>query len=130
MQNKHHDSVIVSALNANSSSVLVVQEITGIIEPVLHSFFITLLHGPRFWEWVGGPGVSTVSEFNLICGDEYKVGLAQSVLFIGGFLGKSSLVLVCFVLSIPNFRDFISPFVQSTAYPVYGQYFLLQITVY
>jgi hypothetical protein len=45
--------------------------------------------------------VSTVSQFNLICGDEYKVGLAQSVFFIGGFLGKSSLVLVgtCFVLS-------------------------------
>lgn len=56
---------------------------------------------PRFWEWVGGPGVSTVSQFNLICGDEYKVGLAQSVFFIGGFLGESSLVLIgtCFVLS-------------------------------
>lgn len=74
--------------------------------------------------------MSTVSEFNLICGDEYKVGLAQSVLFIGGFLGKSSVVLVCFVLSIPNFLDFISPFVQPRAYPVYGQYFLLQLMVY
>ncbi len=36
------------------------------------------------WEWVGGKGVSTVSEWNLVCGDEYKRGLAQSVFFIGG----------------------------------------------
>jgi len=38
------------------------------------------------WEWVGGKGLSTVSEWNLVGGDEYKRGPAQSVFFIGGFL--------------------------------------------
>ncbi len=40
------------------------------------------------WEWVGGKGVSTVSEWNLVCGDEYKRGLVQSVFFIGGLFGE------------------------------------------
>ncbi|CAK9263781.1 unnamed protein product [Sphagnum jensenii] len=42
---------------------------------------------PNAWEWVGGPGISTVSEWGLICGHEYKIGLAQSAFFIGGLLG-------------------------------------------
>ncbi|CAM6051675.1 unnamed protein product [Sphagnum compactum] len=42
---------------------------------------------PSAWEWVGGPGISTVSEWGLICGHEYKIGLAQSAFFIGGLLG-------------------------------------------
>lgn len=40
------------------------------------------------WEWVGGKGFSTVSQWDLICGDEYKKGLAQSLFFIGGLFGK------------------------------------------
>ncbi|KAG0565376.1 hypothetical protein KC19_8G185300 [Ceratodon purpureus] len=42
---------------------------------------------PSLWEWVGGKGISTVSEWGLICGDEYKVGLAQAVFFVGAFMG-------------------------------------------
>ncbi|CAK9866206.1 unnamed protein product [Sphagnum jensenii] len=42
---------------------------------------------PSAWEWVGGPGISTVSEWGLICGHDYKIGLAQSAFFIGGLLG-------------------------------------------
>jgi len=45
---------------------------------------------PSVWEWVGGEGISTVSEWGLICGDEYKVGLAQSAFFVGAFMGKLS----------------------------------------
>jgi hypothetical protein len=40
------------------------------------------------WEWVGGKGMSTVSEWNLVCGDEYKRGLVQSVFFIGCLFGE------------------------------------------
>jgi hypothetical protein len=50
---------------------------------------------PNAWEWVGGPGISTVSEWGLICGHEYKIGLAQSAFFIGGLLGN----ILCFPLS-------------------------------
>ncbi|KAH9321848.1 hypothetical protein KI387_016487, partial [Taxus chinensis] len=35
------------------------------------------------WEWVQGHGVSTVSEWGLICGNKYKVGVAQSAFFLG-----------------------------------------------
>ena len=40
------------------------------------------------WEWVGGKGVTTVAEWDLICGDQYKKGLAQTVFFIGLLFGK------------------------------------------
>ncbi|GLJ54603.1 hypothetical protein SUGI_1173020 [Cryptomeria japonica] len=40
-----------------------------------------------FWEWVQGPGVSTVSEWGLICGDKYKVGVVQSAFFLGCLAG-------------------------------------------
>ncbi|KAL5972848.1 hypothetical protein ACLOJK_039654 [Asimina triloba] len=35
------------------------------------------------WEWVGGPGISTVAEWGLVCGERYKVGLAQAAFFAG-----------------------------------------------
>jgi OCT family organic cation transporter-like MFS transporter 4/5 len=44
---------------------------------------------PTLWEWVGGKSTSTVSQWNLICGEEYKVGLAQATFFIGAFMGKA-----------------------------------------
>ncbi|XP_058091583.1 organic cation/carnitine transporter 4-like [Magnolia sinica] len=64
---------------------------------------------PGTWEWIGGPGVSTVAEWGLVCGEKYKVGLAQSAFFAGcmvgagvfghlsdSFLGrKGSLTIVC-----------------------------------
>lgn len=43
---------------------------------------------PGSWEWVDGKSASTVSQFNLICGEEYKVGLAGSLFFIGALFGK------------------------------------------
>lgn len=39
------------------------------------------------WEWVGGRGSSTVSEFGLICSEKYKVGLVQAVFFAGCMIG-------------------------------------------
>lgn len=61
------------------------------------------------WDWVGGQSQSTVSEWDLICGEQYKAGLAGSLFFIGvlfgagiygnlsdSFLGrKGSLALSC-----------------------------------
>ena len=40
------------------------------------------------WEWVGGPVASTVSQWVLICGARYKVGLAQSAFFAGCMVGN------------------------------------------
>ncbi|XP_077243424.1 organic cation/carnitine transporter 4-like [Tasmannia lanceolata] len=64
---------------------------------------------PGTWEWVGGSGASTVAQWGLVCGDKYKVGLAQSAFFAGcmigagvfghlsdSFLGrKGSLTVIC-----------------------------------
>ncbi|CAK9216264.1 unnamed protein product, partial [Sphagnum troendelagicum] len=75
------------------------------------------------WEWVGRKGVSTVSEWNLVCGDEYKRGLAQSVFFIGGLFGagvfgnlsdsvlgrKGALVLACAATAISGLITAAAP---------------------
>ncbi|BFI43194.1 hypothetical protein MPTK2_8g15970 [Marchantia polymorpha subsp. ruderalis] len=45
---------------------------------------------PGSWEWVDGKSASTVSQFNLICGEEYKVGLAGSLFFIGALFGAGT----------------------------------------
>ncbi|XP_022139620.1 organic cation/carnitine transporter 4-like [Momordica charantia] len=44
---------------------------------------------PGSWEWVGGAGSSTVSEWGLICGEKYKVGLSQAMFFVGGMIGDA-----------------------------------------
>lgn len=41
------------------------------------------------WEWIGGPPSSTVAEFNLLCGQKYKVGLVQALFFGGCMIGTS-----------------------------------------
>lgn len=41
------------------------------------------------WEWVGGRGRSTVSEWGLICGDKFKIGLVHSLFFCGCMIGLS-----------------------------------------
>eukprot|EP01018_Ginkgo_biloba_P011218 Gb_22848 [translate_table: standard] len=75
------------------------------------------------WEWVGGQAVSTVSEWGLICGDKYKVGVVQSVFFIGCLLGaglfghlsdsflgrKGVLRLVCGLNAVFGFLTAFSP---------------------
>lgn len=43
------------------------------------------------WDWVGGTSSSIVSEWGLICGEKYKVGIVQSVFFFGCLIGKSDL---------------------------------------
>lgn len=43
------------------------------------------------WDWVGGSGSSIVSEWGLICGEKYKVGIVQSVFFVGSLIGTSDL---------------------------------------
>ncbi|KAL6650677.1 hypothetical protein ACP70R_009602 [Stipagrostis hirtigluma subsp. patula] len=39
------------------------------------------------WEWAGGASSSTVAEWGLVCGERYKVGLVQSVFFVGSMIG-------------------------------------------
>lgn len=41
------------------------------------------------WEWADGAASSTVAEWGLVCGDRYKVGLAQAVFFAGCMIGQS-----------------------------------------
>ncbi|XP_049414890.1 organic cation/carnitine transporter 4-like [Solanum stenotomum] len=69
---------------------------------------------PGSWEWSGGNGSSTISEFGLICGDKFKVGLVQSIFFAGCMIGagvfghlsdtkfgrKGSLAIVCILNAI------------------------------
>ncbi|XP_047334806.1 organic cation/carnitine transporter 4-like [Impatiens glandulifera] len=61
------------------------------------------------WEWIEGMGSSTVEEWGLICGEKYKVGIVQSIFFVGSMIGagifghlsdsfmgrKGSLTIVC-----------------------------------
>ncbi|KAF8409461.1 hypothetical protein HHK36_005537 [Tetracentron sinense] len=78
---------------------------------------------PGSWEWIGGSGSSTVAEWGLVCGEKYKVGLAQS-LFFGGcmigagifghlsdsFLGrKGSLTVVCILNTVFGCLTALSP---------------------
>ncbi|GMY31556.1 organic cation/carnitine transporter 4 [Fagus crenata] len=78
---------------------------------------------PGSWEWAGNPSSSTVSEWGLICGYKYRVGLAQA-LFFGGcmigagifghlsdsFLGrKGSLTVVCILNAIFGCLTAFSP---------------------
>ncbi|CAN6229688.1 unnamed protein product [Urochloa humidicola] len=39
------------------------------------------------WEWADGAASSTVAEWGLVCGERYKVGLAQAVFFAGCMIG-------------------------------------------
>lgn len=41
------------------------------------------------WQWSGGTGSSTVSEWGLICGEKYKVGLVQALFFGGCMIGNN-----------------------------------------
>ncbi|EHA8588089.1 organic cation/carnitine transporter 4 [Cocos nucifera] len=42
---------------------------------------------PGSWEWTSGPGASTVAEWGLVCGEKYKIGVAQSAFFVGSMIG-------------------------------------------
>ncbi|PSR96315.1 Organic cation/carnitine transporter like [Actinidia chinensis var. chinensis] len=69
---------------------------------------------PGSWEWIGGPGSSTVAEWGLVCGQKYKVGLVQSLFFGGCMIGagifghlsdsvlgrKGSLTVVCILNAV------------------------------
>lgn len=48
---------------------------------------------PGSWRWSGSAAMSTVSEWGLICGDKYKVGLVQALFFGGCMIGQFSLSL-------------------------------------
>lgn len=43
---------------------------------------------PGTWEWVAGPAASTVAQWGLVCGERFKVGLAQSAFFAGCMIGE------------------------------------------
>lgn len=78
---------------------------------------------PGSWEWIGGPGSSTVAEFGLVCGQKYKVGLVQALFFGGCMIGagvfghlsdsrlgrKGSLIFVCILNAIFGCLTAISP---------------------
>ncbi|KAL5213590.1 hypothetical protein ABZP36_002742 [Zizania latifolia] len=75
------------------------------------------------WEWAGGPASSTVSEWGLVCGERYKVGLVQAIFFAGcmigagvfghlsdSFLGrKGSLQVVCVLNGVFGILTALSP---------------------
>lgn len=42
------------------------------------------------WEWASGRASSTVSEWGLVCGERYKVGLVQAIFFAGCMIGQCS----------------------------------------
>ncbi|GLT83461.1 hypothetical protein SLE2022_017490 [Rubroshorea leprosula] len=66
------------------------------------------------WEWIGGPGTSTVAQWGLVCGEKYKIGLVQALFFGGCMIGagifghlsdsklgrRGSLRLVCILNTI------------------------------
>ncbi|CAL0323557.1 unnamed protein product [Lupinus luteus] len=78
---------------------------------------------PGTWEWVGGRDASTVSEWGLICGDKFKVGLVQALFFAGCMIGagifghlsdsslgrKGSLTIVCILNAIFGCLTAFSP---------------------
>ncbi|CAN8258633.1 unnamed protein product [Cochlearia groenlandica] len=78
---------------------------------------------PNSWEWTEGKGTSTVSEWGLICGQKYKVGLVQALFFTGGMIGagvfghlsdsklgrKGSLTIVCIINAIFGIATAFSP---------------------
>ncbi|XP_019183401.1 PREDICTED: organic cation/carnitine transporter 4-like [Ipomoea nil] len=78
---------------------------------------------PGSWEWDGGDGSSTVSEFGLICGQIYRVGLVQSLFFAGCMIGagvfghlsdsrmgrKGSLTIVCIMNAVFGCLTAFSP---------------------
>ncbi|GKV49071.1 hypothetical protein SLEP1_g55842 [Rubroshorea leprosula] len=69
---------------------------------------------PGSWEWVSGPGSSTVSQWGLVCSEKYKIGLVQALFFGGCMIGagifghlsdsklgrKGSLTVVCILNAI------------------------------
>ncbi|KAL1197363.1 Organic cation/carnitine transporter 4 [Cardamine amara subsp. amara] len=78
---------------------------------------------PSSWEWTEGKGSSTVSEWGLICGEKYKVGLVQALFFTGCMIGagvfghlsdsklgrKGSLTVVCIINAIFGIATAFSP---------------------
>ncbi|KAM3696547.1 hypothetical protein ACJW31_06G047600 [Castanea mollissima] len=88
---------------------------------------------PGTWEWTGGSSSSTISEWGLVCGYKYRVGLAQAFFFGGCMIGagvfghlsdsklgrKGSLTVVCILNAL---------FGCLTAFsPNYWTYVLLRI---
>ncbi|XP_038905783.1 organic cation/carnitine transporter 4-like [Benincasa hispida] len=78
---------------------------------------------PGTWRWSGAAGISTVSQWGLICGDKYKVGLVQALFFGGCMIGagvfghlsdsklgrKGSLTVVCILNAIFGTATAFSP---------------------
>lgn len=98
----HHSSAIASA----SASV----QVGGVIDTL--SSFPTCTASSALcdldrsaWEWVGGRRQSTVSEWDLICGEEYKAGLAGSLFFIGVLFGNNPPILGLHTAAFFHFRS-------------------------
>eukprot|EP00249_Psilotum_nudum_P016937 c26067_g1_i1 orf=345-2204(-) len=77
----------------------------------------------RVWEWIGQKSQSTISQWELICHNDYKVGLVQSVYFLGTFIGaglfgnlsdsflgrKGALALACGLSAVSSFLIAFAP---------------------
>ncbi|CAM0902465.1 unnamed protein product [Alopecurus aequalis] len=75
------------------------------------------------WEWDHGSGSSTVAEWGLVCDQRYKVGLVQSIFFVGcmvgagvfghlsdSFLGrKGALQIACFLNAVFGLLTALAP---------------------
>lgn len=55
---------------------------------------------PGSWEWVGDRGSSTASEWGLICGEKYKVGLVHALFFVGSMIGTFLLITLSLVFHL------------------------------
>ncbi|XP_057528400.1 organic cation/carnitine transporter 4-like [Amaranthus tricolor] len=78
---------------------------------------------PGSWEWADGRASSTVSEWGLVCGDKYKVGMVQAFFFFGCMMGagifghlsdssigrKGSLTIACLLNGILGCLTALSP---------------------
>lgn len=62
---------------------------------------------PGDWEWIGGSGTSTVSEWGLICSEKYKVGFVHSLFFVGSMIGTFLHFLILFNFFHKLFYTFI-----------------------
>ncbi|CAK9158941.1 unnamed protein product [Ilex paraguariensis] len=78
---------------------------------------------PGSWEWIHGKGSSTVAEWGLVCGERYKVGLVQSLFFVGCMIGagvfghlsdsklgrRGSLAVICLLNAVFGNLTALSP---------------------
>lgn len=71
------------------------------------------------WRWSGGTSSSTVSEWGLICGEKYKVGLVQALFFGGCMIGNNSIFFIFLLFMFYFFHSFVNFIICYYAHPSY-----------